>query len=256
LASIGRGLDLVAVNRQGAWASIPPSRDRKEPTGISSSLYRACNLVERFFNKIKKCRRIATRDDKPAANCLAFVRLASIRLWLRAYEPTPWRLIHVPRRFDLRGSGASAPPAAPGRSGCRLQDGPEGFAYETRVEEGKPVVVIHEGPAGRRLIRGMRRAIRAMAEEGNDLILDDVLMGEARADYEAVLAGLTVHWVGVTAPLEVLEERERARGDRLIGTSRWQIDRVHAGQRYDLEVDTARMTAMECAEAIMRRFGL
>jgi len=137
-----------------------------------------------------------------------------------------------------------------------LQDGPEGFAYETRVEDGKPVVVIHEGPAGRRLMRGMRRAIRAMAEEGNDLIVDDVLMGEARADYEAVLAGLRVHWVGVMAPLEVLEERERARGDRLIGTSRWQIDRVHAGQRYDLEVDTGRMTAMACAEAIKRRFGL
>jgi hypothetical protein len=64
---------------------------------------------------------------------------------------------------------------------------------------------------GRRLMRGMRRAIRALAEEGNDLIVDDVLMGEAHADCEAVLQGFTVHWVGVMAPLEVLEERERAR---------------------------------------------
>jgi transposase len=46
-------------------------------------LYRARNLVERFFNKIKQCRRIATRYDQLAANYLAFIQLASIRLWLR-----------------------------------------------------------------------------------------------------------------------------------------------------------------------------
>jgi transposase len=44
---------------------------------------------ERFFNKIKQCRRIATRCDKLAVNYLAFIKLASIRLWIRAYESTP-----------------------------------------------------------------------------------------------------------------------------------------------------------------------
>jgi transposase len=51
--------------------------------------YRSRNLVERFFNRIKQCRRIATRYDKLAANYLAFIKLASIRLWIRAYESTP-----------------------------------------------------------------------------------------------------------------------------------------------------------------------
>ena len=46
------------------------------------------NVVERFFNKIKQCRRVATRYDKLAANYLAFIQLASIRLWLRVYEFT------------------------------------------------------------------------------------------------------------------------------------------------------------------------
>jgi transposase len=45
--------------------------------------------VERFFDKIKQCRRFATRYDKLAANYLAFIKLASIRLWLRTYESTP-----------------------------------------------------------------------------------------------------------------------------------------------------------------------
>jgi transposase len=42
----------------------------------------------RFFNRIKR-RRIATRYDKLAANYLAFMKLASIRLWIRACEATP-----------------------------------------------------------------------------------------------------------------------------------------------------------------------
>ena len=47
------------------------------------SLNNARNLMERFSNKIKQCRRVATHYDKLAANYLAFVQLASIRLWLR-----------------------------------------------------------------------------------------------------------------------------------------------------------------------------
>jgi transposase len=67
--------------KKGAWA-------KSEPICFSPYLYRARNLVERFFNKIKHCRRVATRYDKLATNCLAFVQLASIRLWLRVNEFT------------------------------------------------------------------------------------------------------------------------------------------------------------------------
>lgn len=74
--------------RKGALANIPPRCNRTEPICFSPYLYRARNLVERFFNKIKHCRRVATRYDKLAANCLAFVQLASIRLWLRVNEST------------------------------------------------------------------------------------------------------------------------------------------------------------------------
>jgi transposase len=78
------------VTEQGAWANIPPKRNRKGPICFSPYLYRDRNLVERFFNKIKQCRRVATRYDKLAANYLAFVKLACIRLWLRVYESTSY----------------------------------------------------------------------------------------------------------------------------------------------------------------------
>ena len=60
-----------------------------EPICFGPYLYRARNLIERFFNRIKQCRRVATRYDKLAANYLAFIHLASIRLWLRVNEYTP-----------------------------------------------------------------------------------------------------------------------------------------------------------------------
>jgi transposase len=91
LADRGYDADWIRalVNQQGAWASLPPKCNRKEPMCFSPYLYRARNLVERFFNKIKQCRRIATLCDKLAASNLAFIKLAAIRIWLRAYESAP-----------------------------------------------------------------------------------------------------------------------------------------------------------------------
>ena len=74
------------ATEKGAWANIPPRSNRNDPICFSPYLYRARNQVERFFNKIKHCRRVATRYDRLAANYLAFVQLASIRLWLRVNE--------------------------------------------------------------------------------------------------------------------------------------------------------------------------
>ena len=90
LADRGYDADWIRafVTERGAWANIPPKRNRKDPICFSPYLYRDRNLVERFFNKIKHCRRVATRYDKLAANYLAFVKLACIRLWLRVYEFT------------------------------------------------------------------------------------------------------------------------------------------------------------------------
>ena len=65
-------------------------KSKFDRAGHRATILRARNLVERFFSKFKQCRRIATRYDKLAANYLAFIKLASIRLWLRTYESTPW----------------------------------------------------------------------------------------------------------------------------------------------------------------------
>jgi chloramphenicol 3-O phosphotransferase len=138
----------------------------------------------------------------------------------------------------------------------RLFGHPDGITFETVHEDGKPSVVIREGPVSERTFRGMRHAIAAMAAEGNNLIVDDVMLGRANAEYTALLSGFQVFRVGVFAPLEVLEARERQRSDRMPGLARWQYHRVHQGVAYDLEIDTSSRKPLECAQAIKERFGL
>jgi transposase len=111
LADRGYDADWIRaiVTKRRAWVNIPPRSNRNEPICFSPHLYRARNLVERFFNRIKQCRRIATRYDKLAANYLAFIQLASIRLWLRVNEYAPL-LVPVPggNRMPRGAIGKSA----------------------------------------------------------------------------------------------------------------------------------------------------
>lgn len=89
LADRGYDADWIRtlIRAHGARANIPPRRNRND------ALYfvRVCparNLVERLFNTIKQCGRVAMRYDKLAADYLPFVQLVSICLRLRVNEST------------------------------------------------------------------------------------------------------------------------------------------------------------------------
>jgi len=140
---------------------------------------------------------------------------------------------------------------------ARLIGAPEGFVFEPTTDQGRPSVAIRTGPAFERVMSGMRHAIAAMARAGNNLIVDDVMLdgGEAEA-YQALLADLSPRFVGLFAPLEILEQRERDRGDRMAGLARWQYSRVHEGLAYDLEIDTAASSPAQAAQIIRDRFDL
>jgi transposase len=75
-----------ALSQRNAWANIRLMPNRKNCPVFSAWLYRYRNLVERFFNKLKHFRAVATRYDKRDDNFLASVKLASLRIWLRTYE--------------------------------------------------------------------------------------------------------------------------------------------------------------------------
>jgi transposase len=73
----------AALRNKGAWANVRPMPGRVRIPAFSPFLYRYRNLVERFFNKIKHFKAVATRFEKHDANYLALVKLAAARIWMR-----------------------------------------------------------------------------------------------------------------------------------------------------------------------------
>lgn len=87
-----RGYDSDAI-REDSWFHgtdpvIPTKVNRKVQRPVDPLLYALRNRIERFFKKLKNARRVATRYDKTADSFLAFVQLASIKIWLRFVNRT------------------------------------------------------------------------------------------------------------------------------------------------------------------------
>jgi transposase len=70
------------IEARGAEAVIPSKQNRNKPRVHDEHLYKERNLVERFINRIKQFRRVATRYEKTARNFLGFVQVASIMVLL------------------------------------------------------------------------------------------------------------------------------------------------------------------------------
>ena len=68
---------IESLNQRAITPVIPPKANRKVKRDCDFALYCERNLVERFFNKIKHYRAIATRYDKLARNFLAAVQLVA-----------------------------------------------------------------------------------------------------------------------------------------------------------------------------------
>ena len=76
----------ASLATRGVWANVKPRTNRTRTLAFSAFLYKERNLVERFFNKLKHFRGVATRYDKLAENYLAGIKLASARIWMRHNE--------------------------------------------------------------------------------------------------------------------------------------------------------------------------
>ena len=71
------------IAESGCQPAVPPKRNRTFKRPYDAELYKERNIIERFFNKLKQFRRVATRYDKLLANFMGFVKLAAIPLWLK-----------------------------------------------------------------------------------------------------------------------------------------------------------------------------
>ncbi len=123
-----------------------------------------------------------------------------------------------------------------------LRTGGSGIGFG---DEGQVVV----GPAFRALDVAWAAGVAATARAGARIIVDEAFIGGASSQqrWRTALAGLRVLWVGVHCDPVVAAQREAGRTDRVAGMAASQAQLVHDGVTYDVDVDTTRVSAMECA---------
>ena len=87
---------------------------------------------------------------------------------------------------------------------------------------------------------GFHASLAAYADAGNDLILEHILDTEGWLEtLDNLLRDHDVFFVAVHCPLEMLIEREKARGDRPMGSARRDYETIHVGKTYDIELNSA-----------------
>jgi chloramphenicol 3-O phosphotransferase len=97
--------------------------------------------------------------------------------------------------------------------------------------------------------------VRELAALGRHLVIDNAITARRQAElFVNAVAGHRVLMVSVHAPADVLEERERKRGDRNIGLASRQLGTIDRWLDYDLRIDTsvvdADAAAMQIVEAL------
>jgi len=129
----------------------------------------------------------------------------------------------------------------------RLFDDPAGL----RLEDG----VISRGDEYMRVYAAFQRSVAALADNGVEVLVDDVLLdgGADQQQWSAALHGFDVCWVGVRCDPDIAERREIARGDRVVGTARAQASAVHERVQYDIEVDTGELDVEHAADVVLGR---
>ncbi len=90
LADKGYDSDAIRQDLQdcGAEPEIPTKRNRIVQHSVDRPLYALRNRIERFINRLKNSRRVATRYDHTADSFLGFAALSSIRIWIRFVHTT------------------------------------------------------------------------------------------------------------------------------------------------------------------------
>ncbi len=145
----------------------------------------------------------------------------------------------LPDRFR----GLNSPDGTPGARGLNVVPvhTPEGSGTAVRL-----------GDVGRRMLTGMRHAVAAFVNAGNDAVVDDMQLDpNFLSDYLTALSGIEVIFAAIRCDLATLRQRETERPGRFPGTAAVHFHSTHSGCLYDVEVSTATMSPRQCAEAIL-----
>ena len=125
--------------------------------------------------------------------------------------------------------------------------------FTSRKTSCGPRVTITIGKKGKNFDSGRIQAAKAFADLGNNLIIDEILLDKVLIDeYIQALKGHKVLLIGLTCPLEILQQRELARGDRRPGLAATQAAITHRHTDYDRLFDTSTVSPQDMAKEIQK----
>jgi chloramphenicol 3-O phosphotransferase len=157
---------------------------------------------------------------------------------------TPVQVSGVDTFLALQPDSMFAPPG----SGVAT----DGFTWCPVQVEGQQAWAVRPGLKGEALMRAVHAYWAACAAEGIAQVIDHVLLSEAMAlDLQERLADFDPMYVAVRCPLDVVDQRERDRGDRLLGQGRGIGATVHDFLTCDVDVDTSVLRPEEAADAVL-----
>ena len=159
--------------------------------------------------------------------------------------------------------GLNSPPGSFGQMGLNVVPVPA-LVVEAAIQANssapaasrKLYTQVKFGKIGKQMLHGMRRGIKAMAQAGNNVIIDDIILeAEFLLDYLDVLRDISVYFVGVRCPIDIINQREAKRLGRFPGTAEGHQEICHQHACYDVEVDTSQLNPEECAARVIARLA-
>lgn len=132
-----------------------------------------------------------------------------------------------------------------------VENADQWFPVTRLGKEPNPLVRIDTGSCGAKLLASMRNLARELADDGFPLVIDDVCTVKEVEEWRQAMDGHPFLVVKVDAPIDILIQRENARGDRTLGIAREQAQRIHEGIDYDLTIDTSARSLEDCARMVI-----
>lgn len=128
----------------------------------------------------------------------------------------------------------------------------EGFSWrESKDREGHLLQELEMGPFAHQVCDLFIEMVVFVVGRRFSVIVDDVPLSRADLDrWKEALQGVPTLYVGLAAPIEVLESRERAREGRIVGSARAQAYACAIDFGYDLTFDTSCLSLAEQVKQI------
>ncbi|ODA32265.1 hypothetical protein A8L45_13825 [Veronia pacifica] len=129
----------------------------------------------------------------------------------------------------------------------------DGFSWQSvALPNGKTGMRVYSGSYGKKINDAFHLCVKTLLNAGHNLIIDDVADGSREVNiWLDELKNDSVFTVGLACSITSLEQREIARGYRTLGSSVEQYYRVHHGVKYDLMIDTDKLSTQEAAKKIV-----